>query len=216
MTLTLEDFQGYLHFKAYDVISSGQFKRHLSQCRENGDEWAIKMYRQSMAVQARVRELSTMVGQLPSRGALQAVCRDVMTCAHPPIKVLTGQNRCSISGETTQHCVDLTRAAKNSKEVFVHPRFWFFFVMLWYCSKLEYVVRACTKQWLEARGLKPEERTFTSVCETFADQNEELAKGLFRLFEQGMQYITTSLGKHMERHTLRPVLTPSDGYMAAT
>jgi hypothetical protein len=216
MTLTLEDFQGYLHFKAYDVISSGQFKRHLSQCRENGDEWAIKMYRQSMAVQARVRELSTMVGQLPSRGALQAVCRDVMTCAHPPIKVLTGQNRCSISGETTQHCVDLTRAAKNSKEVFVHPRFWFFFVMLWYCSKLEYVVRACTKQWPEARGLTPEERTFTSVCETFADQNEDLAKGLFRLFEQGMQYITTSLGKHMERHTLRPVLTPSDSYMAAT
>jgi hypothetical protein len=140
MSLSLSDFRGYVHFKAFDVISSGHFKRHLSQCRENGDEWAIQMYRQTVAVQARVRDLVTLVSQLPAADPIHGICKEVMTCAHPPIKVLTGQNTCAITGRPAQHGVDLTRAAKNSKEVFVHPRFWFFFVMLWFVFRLIIII----------------------------------------------------------------------------
>jgi len=213
MSLSLSDFRGYVHFKAYDVISSGHFKRHLSQCRENGDEWAIQMYRQTVTVQARVRDLVALVSQLPSADPIHGICKEVMTCAHPPIKVLTGQNMCAITGRPAQHCVDLTRAAKNSKEVFVHPRFWFFFVMLWFCSKLEYVVRACTKQWIDVQGLRPDAANYTELCEAFSEQNAILTQDLFRLFEKGIGYITCSLDKHMERHTLRPILQPPPEFM---
>jgi len=212
MSLDLSDFRGYVHSKAFDVISSGHFKRHLSQCRENGDEWAIVMYRQTVAVQSRVRELVALVSQLPAADPIHCICKEVMTCAHPPIKVLTGQNTCAITGRPAQHCVDLTRAAKNSKEVFVHPRFWFFYVMLWFCSKLEYVVRACTKQWIESNGLRPEPGNFTELCEAFAEQNDGLVQDLYRLFERGMAYICASLNKHLEQHVLAPVLTPSERY----
>lgn len=212
MALALQDFKGYVHLQAYNVISAGHFKRHLSQCRDDGDEWAIRMYRQTMAVQARVRDIVTLVGKLPSTKPLPRICKDVMTCAHPPIKVLPGQGVCSISGKSAQHCVDLTRAAKNSKETLVHPRFWFFFVMLWFCSKLEYVVRACTKQWIEANGLRPENTNFTELCEAFAEQNEVLVHDLHRLFERGMAYICTSLNKHLEQHVLSPMLVPGQEY----
>ena len=97
--LTEEDFHAYSQIKAYDVISAGNFKRHMSQSRDNGEKWAILMYNRQNAVQNRVRDVSSLVGQLtmPNSVHIQRICKDVMSCAQPPIKVLTGHNTCYIS-----------------------------------------------------------------------------------------------------------------------
>ena len=217
-SMILADFQAYSQIKAYDVISSGNFKRHLSQCRDNGDKWAITMYTRQNCVQNRLKEISNFVSQLntPSSLHIQKICKDVMTCAQPPIKVLTGHNVCCLTGVRTEHCIDLTRVGKNSKEVHVHPRFWHFFVLLWFCAKLEYVIRACTKQWLERQSIQPNSENYTELCEEFYEQNHELIEQLFRLFEMGVGYVTRSLTVYRDKYALQPVLRPGKEYYQAS
>jgi hypothetical protein len=214
-TLTEEDFQAYSQIKAYDVISAGNFKRHMSQSRDNGEKWAIQMYNRQNAVQNRVKEITTLVGQLttPNSMHIQRICKDVMSCAQPPIKVLTGHNTCCLTGVRTEHCIDLTRVGKNSKEVYVHPRFWHFFVFLWFCAKLEYVIRACTKQWLDTCDRRAGVENYTQLCEDYTQQNGDLNGQLFRLFTKGVAYITTSLSVYRDKYALQPMLTASKRYL---
>lgn len=122
---------------------------------------------------------------------------------------MAGENTCSLTGVRTEHCIDLTRMGKNSKEVFVHPRFWHFFVLLWYCAKLEYVIRACTKQWLDAQKIRPEPRTYTAVCEEYTVQNEWFNERLFQLLERALEYTTISLTLYRDKYALVPVLDAS-------
>jgi hypothetical protein len=213
--ITHEEFQAYAQIKAYDVISSGHFKRHLSQSRENGDRWAVMMYSRQTAVQNRVKEVFNLVAQLttPSSAVIQRICKDVMSCAQPPIRVLTGRNVCCISGVSTEHCVDLTRVGKNSKEILVHPRFWHFFVLLWFCAKLEYVIRACTKQWLETQDVKATPGNYTILCEDFLHNNSEMVEQLYRLFVKAVDYISQSLSIYRDKYALRPILVPSKVFL---
>lgn len=207
-TITLDDFHAYAQTKAYDVISSGHFKRHLGASRENGDRWAVVMYSRQNKVASKIREVFTLVSQLttPRSQPIQRMCKDVMSCAQPPIKVVAGENVCCLTGVQTEHCIDLTRMGKNSKEVFVHPRFWHFFVLLWYCAKLEYVIRACTKQWLDAQQIRPEPKTYTAVCEEYTIQNVGFNERLFQLLERALEYTTLSLSLYRDKYALLPVL----------
>jgi hypothetical protein len=213
--LSSEDFHAYAQAKAFDVISSGHFKRHLGTCRENGDRWAVVMYNRQNKVALRVREVFSLVAQLttPQSQQIQRICKDVMSCAQPPIKVLTGESVCCLTGVSVEHCIDLTRVGKNSTEVYVHPRFWHFFVFLWLCAKLEYVVRACTKQWLETRGVKPVPKNYTTLCEEYAVQNLGFNERLFQLLERALEYTTMSLTLYRDKYALQPVLNAPDEYL---
>jgi hypothetical protein len=212
--VTAEDFHAYAQVKAYDVISAGHFKRHLSSSRDNGDKWAVQMYNSHNMVQGKVREVFNLVAQLttPNSQLIQKICKDVMSCAQPPIKVLTGSNVCCLTKAHTEHCIDLTRMGKNSKEVFVHTRFWHFFVFLWFCAKLEYVIRACTKQWLDTQPCKPHPGNYTSLCEEYTLQNTEFNNKLFQLFVKGIDYISLSLITFRDKYALLPMLTPPTEY----
>jgi hypothetical protein len=213
--LTIEDFRAYSQIKGYDVISSGHFKRHLSQSRDNGDKWAIQMYNGHNMVQNKVKEVFTLVGQLtaPHSSTIHRVCKDVMSCAQPPVKVLTGCNVCCLTGVSVEHCIDLTRAGKNSQEVLVHPRFRHFFMLLWYCAKVEYVIRACTKQWLDTHDDKPCTENFTQICEQYSSHNAEFNDKLFKLFVKGMEYTTASLIAYRDKCALKPTLVASQQYL---
>lgn len=206
--ITADDFTAFAQAKAFDVISAGNFKRHLGACRENGDKWAVVMYNQQNKVAASLREVFNLVGQLttPKARHIQQICKDVMSCAQPPIKVVTGENACSLTGVRTEHCIDLTRMGRNTKEVYVHPRFWHFFVLLWFCAKLEYVIRACTKQWLESQKIRPEPKNYTAVCEDYIQQNAEFNERMFRLLERALEYTTQSLIVYRDKYALRPML----------
>lgn len=198
----------YAQCKAFDVISSGHFKRHLGACRENGDRWAIVMYNRQNKVAAKVREVFTLVNQLttPRGRQIQQVCKDVMSCAQPPIKVVTGENTCFLTGVRSEHCIDLTRMGKNSKEVYVHTRYWHFLVLLWFAAKLEYVIRACTKQWLESQGTVPEPQNYTAICEEYIQQNASFNEKMFLLLTKALEYTTLSLTIYRDQFALCPII----------
>lgn len=196
------------------MISSGHFRRHLAASRENGDRWAVVMYNRQAKVTARVREVFSLVSQLstPKSQHVQKLCKDVMSCAQPPIKVSTGENVCCLSGVAVEHCIDLTRAGRNANSVYVHPRFWHFFVLLWFCAKLEYVLRACTKQWLDTHNIRPTPETYTAICEEYTAQNLAFNERLFSLLERALDYTTLSLSVYRDKYALTPVLSVPEEY----
>ena len=206
--VSLEDFTEFLQSKAYDVLSDGAFKKHLVYSRDGGEAWAVQMHARQNRVVVECRAVQGKA--LGATGRLAQVCRDVMASAHPPVKVFTGYSRCSLTGEHTDYSIDLTRNSKGSPECHVHPRFWHFFVMLWFVSKVEYVARACTKQWAERH--RESQRDYTLLCKKFVAENAELIDQLYRIFTKSVAYVCRSLELHREDSEVQPILQPPPEY----
>lgn len=216
-----DEFMGFMLSKAYDVLSEGHFKKHLIQCRDRGDAWAVRMHAQQTRVAQRCRKIQTRISgmhETPQQAEWAGVCRDVMASAQPPIRVFTGFSRCSLTGVALDYSIDLTRAGKNSKGVNVHLRFWHFFVFLWFTAKIEYIIRSCTKQWMEALQDPPAQpdvrKDFTALCERFRAENEPLIQQMGALFHRAHDFVTASVDLYQAQFDVQPVLRPPESFLA--
>lgn len=213
-----EEFIGFMLSKAYDVLSEGHFKKHLIQCRDRGDAWAVRMHAQQTRIAQRCRKVQTRIAGMhdtPQQAEWAGICRDVMASAQPPIRVFTGFSRCSLTGDSLDYSIDLTRAGKNSKGVYVHLRFWHFFIFLWFTAKIEYIIRSCTKQWMEALGdTTPEQRKdFTALCERFRAENEPLIQQMAALFHRAHDFVSASVDLYQAQFDVQPVLRPPQAFL---
>jgi hypothetical protein len=145
-------------------------------------------------IQQTVRALQARISQIPKprNALLQQLCKDVMVGAQPPIRMYAGYTTCCLSGVSCNTCIDLTRPAKNSQHVHIHARFSHFFLMLWYCSKLEYVVRSCAKAWLE-RQIDREDKSFKELCEKFEDETTEYCCQLHGVLTRSYNHVGKTL-----------------------
>ena len=184
------------------MIGQGTFRKHLCKCKEAGDPWAVEMNAGVTKVHQAVRGVQARVAHIPKprNALLQQLCRDVMVGAQPPIRMYAGYTTCCLSGVSCNICIDLTRPAKNAQHVHIHARFSHFFLMLWYCSKLEYVVRSCAKAWLERQDLR-EEANFREMCEAFTAETREYSASLHQVFARSLAHIHGTLDALMH-HTL--------------
>ena len=212
-----EDFVGFMLSKAYDVLSEGHFKKHLIQCRDRGDAWAVRMHAQQTRIAQACRRIQTRIAAMhdtPQQAEWAGICRDVMASAQPPIRVFTGFSRCSITGESLDYSIDLTRAGKNSRSVNVHLRFWHWFIYLWFVAKIEYIIRSCTKQWLEALPDPAQRKDFTALCERFRTENEPLVQQMACLFRKSHDFVTASIDLYQAQFDVQPVLRPPEEFFA--
>jgi len=215
-----DDFVGFMLSKTYDVLSEGHFKKHLIQCRDRGDAWAVRMHAQQTRIAQRCRKIQTRIAGMqdtPQQAEWAGICRDVMASAQPPIRVFTGFSRCSLTGEALDYSIDLTRAGKNSKGVYVHLRFWHFFIFLWFTAKIEYIIRSCTKQWMEAlpdtQGQSDQRRDFTAICERFRSENDLLIQRMSSLFQRAYDFVVTSVDLYQAQFDVQPVLRPPPTFL---
>ena len=206
-TISLDDFRHFYLAKSYDVIGAGTFRRHLCKCKEAGDPWAIEMNLGVNRVHQAVRQIQSRVAQIPRprNALLQQLCKDVMVGAQPPIRMYAGYTTCCLSGVTCNTCIDLTRPAKNAQHIHIHARFSHFFLMLWYCSKLEYVVRSCTKAWIERQGDR-EDLNFRCLCEKFKAETEDFCESLHGVLSRSCAHVNRSLDVLMHLSLEQPVL----------
>lgn len=193
-TITLDDFRHFYLAKSYDVVGQGTFRRHLCRCKEAGDPWAVDMNSGVTKVHAAVRGIQNRISQIPKprNAMLQQLCRNVMVGAQPPIRMFTGYTTCCLSGVCCNVCIDLTRPAKNAQHIHIHARFSHFFLMLWYCSKLEYVVRSCAKAWLERQDCR-DEANFREMCEAFTSETKEYCSQLHQIFLRSLAHVHKTL-----------------------
>ena len=213
-------FVGFMLAKSYDVLSDGSFKRHLIQCRDRGDAWAVGMHAQLTRVAAACKRVQTHITSMqdtPQHREWATICRDVMASAGPPVKVFTGRTQCHLTGTGLDHSLDLSKAGKNAKEIRVHLRFFYFFLYIWLISKIEYVIRSSVKSWLEPEPAhdppdtpaSPANRDITGLCERFRVENEPLIGSFARLFVRAHAYVTASIDLYKQEFGIAPVLRPT-------
>jgi hypothetical protein len=185
------EFKDYVQCKALDVISGdGSYRRYLYQCVEKQDEWAVRMHGNVAKVTAHVRDVQALVDRVRSlQCPVGRVCTEVVTAMHAPVRVVPRLAVCSITGLHTQGCVDVSRATKTENPVLVHPKFHYFFLMLYYVHRLEHVVRSFTKYWLEQQD---PEATMAQLTSLFAGQ-EPLFREMHRSFVEGSRHVVDSL-----------------------
>ena len=207
--VSLEDFRHFYLAKSYDVIGQGTFRKHLCKCKEAGDPWAVEMNAGLTKTCLAVKAVQTRIAQIPKprHALLQQLCRNSMVGAQPPIKMFVGYTTCCLSNISCNTCMDLTRSTKNSQHVHIHARFCHFFLMLWYCNKLEYVVRSCAKAWLERQDAR-DGANFREMCEAFTKETEEHCKGLHQIFTRSQGHVHLTLDELMHNSLRHKVLAP--------
>ena len=206
-----EDFRHFYLAKSYDVIGQGTFRRHLCKCKEAGDPWAVDMNAGVTKVHMAVRAVQGRITNIPKprNALLQQLCRDVMVGAQPPIRMYAGYTTCCLSGVFCNACIDLTRPSKNAQHMHVHARFSHFFLMLWYCSKLEYVVRSCAKAWMERQDAR-DEANFRDLCEAFTVESREYCEKLHQILLRSLAHVHGTLDVLMHYSLEHRVLLTSE------
>ena len=202
---SLDEFRGYFLAKAYDVVGNGAYRKHLARCKEAGDPWALTMTAQLQAVQAHIREVhSTVTSMTPTPNKLHEILRDAMMSAQPPVRLHAGCVTCCITGRRCLKCLDLSKAHKTSSQVYVDPRFCLFFMFLWYCNKLEYIIRCYTRTWLDGRD---EGETFKDLCCVLRVELDPTIARMHALFVSAKAHVLKTLQNHALDHQCEPVLT---------
>lgn len=144
--ITSSDFTAFFKYKTFDVLTNGKYKRFLTFSKEKGDSWAVDLYNRQNKVQQCIKQVHMKI-HLISKTAVGIACKNVTNCAQPPVKISMGFSTCCITGFTSDKCLDLSKSGKKNQEIHIHPTFAYFFLFLWYICKLEYVIRACSKNW---------------------------------------------------------------------
>ena len=202
--LTLKEFRDFFLVKAFDVVGNGTYRKHLARCKEGGDPWAVEMSNSVQTMQAHIRDVVSAVQSMPQTpNKLHEICRDVMISAQPPIKLHAGCVTCCITDKQCMKCLDLSKSHKSNTCVFVDARFCYFFMLLWYCNKLEYIIRSFTRTWLDARN---EEETFQETCNAILDDMNHRIIAMHKLFVLAKHHISTTLEKYSESNKISLIL----------
>lgn len=203
------EFFNFFNSKAYDVISNGNFRKHLMICRDRGDLWATSMSSDQTKVYQECKNVFHLLSfSTTSNEFWISVCKDVMSSAQPPTKVIMGHSVCAFSKENLDCFLDLTKNNKKEKIIHVHLRFYHFFLFLWFVAKLEYITRACTKHWLESSCNKfhQNEKNYTYLCELFSDEKKDFTAALYRAFTKALNYVVKTIELYNEEFQVVPVL----------
>jgi hypothetical protein len=225
MSLLQDQFAAYFHYKTCDVLTNGQYKRHLTLCKERGDNWAIELYNKQNKIHQCIKQVHARVNGI-SQTKVGMACKNVTNCAQPPIKIFMGFSTCSITGITSDKCLDLSKNGKKNQEIHIHPKFAYFFLFLWYVCKLEYVVRSCSKCWNEGSANEPDD----AVCQqeydegdtdsvvdlrrhrAFMRQNQTLCDSLYQIFNRALAYVHASLNLYDREFMIQPILQPQEDF----
>lgn len=195
--LSAAEFESYVVCKGLDVIG-GDFKRYLYQCVENNDEWALAMHASVSKMNGELRELQMLVERVrQSESALGRVCKEVVTSMHVPMRRVSMLQQCVLTGLHSTACIDVSRAWKTDNPVIVHERFEYFVVMLYFCHRLEHVVRSYTKAWLTQQP----ETDLADLAERFRAQSA-LFHSMWERFVEGYAHVKASLEQWLMQGSL--------------
>lgn len=201
---SLYAFESFFLFKCYDVISNGQFKKHLLRSKDTGESWAVKMASEVQLVQACINKVQAAVASMPHVGnKLHDICRVVMNSAQPPVKLYLGVCNCGITNSVCTQSLDLSKTARSTKPIRVSLKFCHFFMMLWLCNKIEYVVRSVCRGWMDGREST---ETYKELCEAIKGEQSEFIRNMHKLFSAAYSHVTQTLENYCNENTTAPVL----------
>jgi hypothetical protein len=76
-------------------------------------------------------------------------------------------------------------------------------MLLWYCNKLEYIVRSFTRTWLDSRH---DTETFKELCCALQMDLEPNIVSMHKLFVMATEHVLTTLSHHAQSNRHVPIL----------
>lgn len=209
--MSYEEFTAFFQYKSFDVLSHGAYKRHLTQCKENGDSWAIDMHIKQNKIQQCIKQINSKISSI-GKCKLGIACKSVTNCAQPPIRIFLGFSTCFITGVQSDKCLDLSKNGKKSQEIHIHPKFAYFFLFIWYICKLEYVIRACGKKWNEHIHKNKDNKINKEMYDQYMAENEKKCSDLYKIFQKALEYVHASLDLYTEEFLIQPIIQPAHSF----
>ena len=201
---TYNQFQNFFYAKAFDIVSNGSFKKHLTKCKEANDQWAVDMYNDTQIIQNIIKDLQALVHEIPATPSkFFEVCKDVMSSAQPPIKMYAGTATCVLTNTICHHCLDFSKIHKKEGSVFVDAKFSQFFLLLWYCNKIEYIIRSFTRNWVDQQT---EAQDFKTLCENIQNTFTPHITKIHNLFMLSHDHVVQSLHLLIAAQLHRPII----------
>lgn len=198
LDVDVDTIRAYFLHKAFDVISSGEYKRLVVARKDLSDEWAVDMNTKVQRVSGLIKTVVRQVHCLHEYGKekLQTHCLEVLSHVNPPCRLKHCWNTCTISGIRSGSCLDLTRPGKSAGVMIVHHRFRHFMLMLWIVVKFENLCKMYVRAWL--KRLDPEHAktaTVNALCKQFEEENR-VEQGLHGLFQHALLHVSSSLASY--------------------
>jgi hypothetical protein len=204
--VTYKEFKDFFLAKAFDVVGNGTYRKHLARCKDGGDQWAVDMSNSVQSMQTHIKDVASAIHSMPQTpNRLHEICKEVMVSAQPPIKLHAGCVTCCITEKQCMKCLDLSKTHKSSSCVYVDARFCYFFMLLWYCNKLEYIIRSFTRTWLDTRS---EDDTFQDICKAIFQEMAPRIDSMHKLFVAAKNHILKTLEKYADAHRVTLILDP--------
>lgn len=134
--------RNFVLLKAFDVVSSGQYRKFVLRKKDLCEQWAMTMHDHYHVIMQEVRNLTKYPVLARSQGQTEValVCSKLLSCVECPYPVTSGWNTCVI---TKVQCVGGVRVNSASETVplVVHTRFLRFCLSYWYAARMEHVLR---------------------------------------------------------------------------
>jgi hypothetical protein len=83
-------------------------------------------------------------------------------------------------------------------------------MLLWFC---EYVIRACTKKWIDKHDNKTYQENYTQLCEYYTEENMATIDLLHVMFMKGWNFTSTSIAIYRDKSAMAPALNASQEYL---
>lgn len=191
MELTKEQFQDFVLFKVYDILSDNTYKRFVMKSRENQETWSINLLNHYNTVNAQQKRLSQLISSLETHGHLRLwkLCEEIGQCTTPPITCSPTWNLCSITGVRSDQCLEIRRSQKSECSLAVHSDFAYFVQMLWFCQRLEFIIRVETKVWLNNQESS---MSLQDLADKF-NENTEWMHNMWDLYKEAYDHVNLSL-----------------------
>jgi hypothetical protein len=190
----LKIVKNYVLLKAFDIVSSGAYRKWVLKQKDLVQDWAIQMHEGYHTIMCEMRNLSKypVIAKSQGHGDVATVCAKLLNCVECPHASTHGWNTCSI---TKVQCIGGIRVntASDATAIIVHPRFLRFCLCFWYCSRFDHVLRRVVRgKYTKAHC---DEYTLSEVsAQIHADT--EIIDGMVDNFIQAISHV------HGTMHTL--------------
>jgi hypothetical protein len=183
----------FLTMRAYDIISNGQYKKHVVHNKENCEAWAIELYAHYQKTLACMRNVSQIQSQIRSCGydRLATLCSLVAECSEYPFTTNNSWSVCYLTGVRCKNSLLVkrnhltftsTKRAKLSTSVQmsamqpantvdtidIHSKFRKFLVSYWMLSRFETVLKVIMRQWIQQSPLT-DSTDYSMLCRHFSE-----------------------------------------------
>jgi hypothetical protein len=163
----------FLTLRAYDIISNGQYKKHVVQNKENCENWAVDLYAQYQQTLSCLRNVAQVQTQIRACGydRLATLCGIVTECSEYPFTINNDWSICYLTGVRCKYSLQVkrnqlmytsTKRAKLSTSIHmsamhpnmaidtidIHSKFRQFLVSYWFLSRFETVIKVMIRQWI--------------------------------------------------------------------